>query len=108
MWDPTYYRLFAIFIFYGVISHIAYFKVVTSHIATLLLDFTVVVFLNFFIYLSYVNCNQFKAIPSYIPMIVMFFFFSPLLKGMMLRYSEIFEIEEDEDTILSSLNAPTE
>ncbi|KAL4497887.1 hypothetical protein ABPG72_000642 [Tetrahymena utriculariae] len=103
MYNPSYYRLFAIFIFYGICSHMMYFTAVSTHLATLLLDFAVIVFFNFIIYHSYIDCNSSKAISPYIPLTQMFFFFQPMLKGMMLRYSEIFEIEEDEEAILSTL-----
>ncbi|EAR92785.2 transmembrane protein, putative (macronuclear) [Tetrahymena thermophila SB210] len=103
MFNPSYYRLFAIFIFYGICSHMTFFTAVSTHLATLLLDFTVIVFFNFVIYHAYIDCNSSSAISPYIPLALMFFFFQPMLKGMMLRYSEIFEIEEDEEAILSTL-----
>lgn len=102
---PAYYRLFSIAIFYGIFSHMTYFKSVTNHTSTLLLDFALISFLNYVIYLSYINCDKEKAIPSIIPILIMYFFSSPLLKGMMLRYSEILESEEEEGNIMSSLNA---
>ncbi|KAL4454013.1 hypothetical protein ABPG74_003896 [Tetrahymena malaccensis] len=102
MYNPSYYRLFAVFIFYGICSHMLYFNAVSTHLATLLLDFAVIVFFNFIIYHAYIDCNSSNAISPYIPLTLMFFFFQPMLKGMMLRYSEIFEIEEDE-AILSTI-----
>lgn len=57
MLDSSYYRFYSIAVFYGICSHMTYFKVVTNHIATLLLDFAVIVFLNYVIFLSYVNCD---------------------------------------------------
>lgn len=88
---PSAFPLLAAAAFLGFLGEIVFFSAITNMIATLIVDFLLVLALNELIRASS------PSLPTWVPRVLEFFVTLPYLKGMMLRFSEVFEIETEED-----------